>query len=236
MLAETETKTLSAESYVMNTLRLSKCFFLYCGFLSLPGVGYGGAVIEGKVELGDSSKQRRLHRRYSGSSERPAAILTPSPAAVYLEGKFAPEELIPPEAPAVLLQGELQFMPRVLPILVGTSVIFPNEDSTYHNVFSYSSTKRFDLGRYKGVDEPPRQEFDKPGIVKVFCEIHNHMRGTILVLETPYFTVTDSSGNFRLENLPVGEFVLKIWLDDKTHYERSVVLVEGESLNVSFED
>ena len=136
--------------------------------------------------------------------------------------------------PVVLLQKDLRFIPIVMPILVGTKVIFPNEDATYHNVFSYSRVKRFDLGRYRGTEDPPFQIFDQPGVINVFCEIHNHMRSTILVLETPYFALTDSEGRYRLKNLPAGSFVLNAWINERELKSVSVVLKEAEVKTIDF--
>ena len=99
---------------------------------------------------------------------------------------------------------------------------FPNLDDTYHNIFSYSSAKRFDLGRYRSDERPiPSVLFDVAGMVTVRCDIHEHMRAIILVLDTPYFVMSDPAGVYRLEGLPAGQFVLKVWLDSKTTLERA---------------
>ena len=131
-------------------------------------------------------------------------------------------------------QQNLKFLPAVLPVRKGTLVEFPNHDDFYHNVFSYSKPKRFDLGRYQKDEKPAAQLFDKAGVVRLNCEIHSQMRGTILVLDTPHFTRTDTNGNFRLENLPVGKFVLKAWLDEGHILERPVELRDGARLRVDF--
>jgi hypothetical protein len=110
-------------------------------------------------------------------------------------------------------------------VQVGTKVEFPNLDDTFHNIFSYSPAKRFDLGRYRTDEKPvPSVMFDTPGVVVLRCEIHEHMRGVILVLATPHFTVTDLEGRYRLEGLPAGTYRLKIWLDSQTTLERTVQL------------
>ena len=131
-------------------------------------------------------------------------------------------------------QRHFQFAPGILPIRTGTVVEFPNLDDGYHNVFSYSKPKRFDLGRYRKDEKPPSLVFDKPGVVKLFCEIHEHMRGTILVLDTPFFTKTDTAGGYRLEHLPGGKYTLKAWLDEKTVWEQPVELSDSDRLRVDF--
>ena len=122
-----------------------------------------------------------------------------------------------------------------LAVQVGTRVEFPNFDQVYHNVFSYSAAKRFDLGRYRGDERPiPSELFDTVGMVTLRCDIHEHMRALILVLDTPYFVVSDSEGRYRLSHLPAGRFILKAWLDSRTTLERPVELQGGPALRADF--
>ena len=102
------------------------------------------------------------------------------------------------------------FVPHVLAIVAGTTVDFPNDDRTYHNVFSLSKAKSFDLGRY-AAGKSKSVRFDHPGIVRVFCDIHSHMSAFILVFAHRYFAVTDDDGRYRLENVPPGTYVLTVW-------------------------
>ncbi len=127
-----------------------------------------------------------------------------------------------------MAQHHAQFAPGVLPIQVGTTVEFPNLDDFYHNVFSYSKPKHFDLGRYRKDEQPATQLFDKPGVVTLHCEIHEFMRGTILVLDTPHFVRTDAAGRYRLSGLPAGHYLLKAWLNEKTTLEQPVDLPAHE--------
>jgi hypothetical protein len=91
------------------------------------------------------------------------------------------------------------------------------------------------LGRYRSDETPiPTVVFDKPGAVVLHCDIHEHMRAIILVLETPYFQTTDSSGHYRITNLPSGHYTFKAWLNDKTTLEKQVDLKEGATLHVDF--
>src|SRR5256885_13468033 len=99
---------------------------------------------------------------------------------------------------------ENAFTPPVLPIMQGTTVEFPNDDPIFHNVFSLSKTKPFDLGLYKrGTNKSVT--FDQPGLVKVYCNIHEKMIGYIAVLENPYFTLTDKEGKFKIADVPPGK-------------------------------
>lgn len=160
----------------------------------------------------------------------------PPTAVVYLEGKFLTQVTNAPGPTKQVLQQGMQFHPALLAVQTNTAVAFPNADEFYHNVFSYSKPKRFDLGRYRKEDRPaPIVVFDKPGVVKLYCEIHQHMRGAILVLDTPYFTTTQTNGEYRLTNLPTGDYLLKAWADEKHEYEKPVSLKLGETLHVDFD-
>jgi plastocyanin len=162
------------------------------------------------------------------------APTNPPAAVVYLEGDFRSQQNNNSKAPIQMAQKNIAFAPDLLPVLVGTAVEFPNMDDTYHNVFSYSKTKRFDLGRYRKDEKPTAMVFDKPGAVTIHCEIHERMRGTILVLDTPYFQKTDTAGRYRLEHLPAGSYLLKAWVAGDDVRERPMELKAGMTLHVDF--
>ena len=106
-------------------------------------------------------------------------------------------------------RGE-QFVPRVLAITVGTTVDFPNNDAKFHNVFSLSRTKSFDLGRYPA-GQSKSVRFDRAGIVRVFCDIHSHMSASILVFAHPFFAVTDDDGRYAIPSIPAGTYSVMAW-------------------------
>jgi hypothetical protein len=115
------------------------------------------------------------------------------------------------------------FVPHLLTVAAGTVVDFPNNDSTYHNVFSISKTKRFDLGRYaRGHSKSVR--FDTPGIVRVFCDIHSHMSAFVLVFNHPYFATTDADGRYRIGGVPPGSYNVVAWHEGQIRDTRSVVI------------
>jgi plastocyanin len=107
-------------------------------------------------------------------------------------------------------QRNEQFVPHVLAIVAGTMVDFPNNDRTYHNVFSLSKAKSFDLGRY-AAGGSRSVAFNRPGIVRVFCDIHSHMSAFILVFAHRYFAVTDDDGRYRLDGVPPGTYTVAVW-------------------------
>ena len=126
------------------------------------------------------------------------------------------------------------FVPHVLAIVAGTTVDFPNNDRTYHNVFSLSKTKTFDLGRY-AAGRSKAIRFDKPGIVRVFCDIHSHMSAFILVFAHRYFSVSDEEGSYRLENVPPGAYNVVAWSESAPLESRRVVVPDaGGDVEVNF--
>lgn len=119
-------------------------------------------------------------------------------------------------------QQNLTFIPHVLPIPVGATVQFPNNDKVDHNVFSLSRTKKFNLGSYKP-GQSQNVVFDKPGIVELRCDVHAEMLAYIMVMKNPYFAVTDAQGHFTIPDaryleshgisgiadLPAGDYAIK---------------------------
>jgi len=200
--------------------------------LALPAAALAEAAAEGRVELAKPVHAPVMNKRYGIVAY--GGVLSPFPpvAVIYLEGPF-PRPAAPPGAQ--MTQKNLMFLPWLLPVQVGTRVEFPNLDDTYHNIFSYSPAKRFDLGRYRSDERPiPSVVFDTPGLVTLRCDIHEHMRALILVLDTPHFVVSDAQGRYRLGGLPPGRFVLKAWIDSRTTLERPVVLEDGRTLRADF--
>ena len=121
----------------------------------------------------------------------------------------APARAVAPRRSAIRQRGET-FLPRVVAVPVGSFVDFPNDDPIYHNVFSLSRARTFNLGRYpKGESRAVR--FDKAGLVKVFCDIHSHMTATVYVFNHPWFTAPAAEGSFELTGLPVGDLQITAW-------------------------
>jgi plastocyanin len=134
---------------------------------------------------------------------------------------------------AVMDQRNQTFVPWVIAVPVGTTVDFPNSDSTFHNVFSLSKARRFDLGRYpRGQARSVR--FDRPGVVRVFCEIHSHMNAYILVFAHRYFATTDAAGRYRIAGIPKGDYRLVLWHDGREREVRPVRLEEGAAVEADF--
>lgn len=130
-------------------------------------------------------------------------------AAVFLESAAA-ARAVQPLAHAEIAQAKKAFSPSVLVVPVGTPVAFPNRDTVRHHVYSFSPAKRFELKLYLGTPTNPVL-FDKPGIVVLGCNIHDQMLAHVVVVETPWYGLTDAAGNVSLRDVPAGAYRLRTW-------------------------
>lgn len=197
----------------------------------------------GAARNGTISGRVELRRAQVPTVRRPGVADLGTPAVqpsaerqmsvVYLE--TAPRGAFDQNEPArvVMDQRNETFVPHVLAITTGTTVDFPNSDRIYHNVFSLSKTRQFDLGRY-AVGRSKSVRFDRSGIVRVFCDIHSHMSAFILVFSHPFFSVTDPAGRYRIENVPPGSYTLVAWNEGVTAESRTITVTDGGSTEVDF--
>ena len=145
-----------------------------------------------------------------------------------IEGRFvAPRQL------AVMNQKGLRFIPHVLAVQVGTTVVFPNADVVWHNVFSISEAKRFNLGMF-GRGTIRQMTFDKPGVVELLCNVHLEMDAFIVVVKNPYFAQTSSNGGYQIAGVPAGRHRLRCWRERLPLQEQDVVVPENGSVTVDF--
>ena len=205
------------------------------GALALvPAAPASAAAIQGRVDV----------QRPAPSVERRPSVgdigMAPMPdradrrrSIVYLEtaprGAFETRE----GGRVAMEQRNETFVPHVLAVATGTTVDFPNLDRTYHNVFSLSKENRFDLGRYaRGYSKSVR--FDRPGVVRVFCDIHSHMSAFIVVFGHRFFAATDDQGRYRIEEVPPGTYTLVVWNDGQTRESREVRVPDQGAVEVDF--
>ena len=187
--------------------------------------------IEGMLRGRDLSR----YDRYSHSLSKPTEPYRISEkAVVYIDSVQGDGLAKPPDVHPQLIQRDLLFRPLVLPVIVGTTVDFPNKDDLFHNVFSYSGPKEFDLGRYpKG--QKKSVTFDTPGIVSVYCDIHSYMSATILVLGHPFFASPDDDGDYSISRVPPGKYKLSFWYGRKKVETRKITVRAGETTTMNFE-
>lgn len=203
--------------------------------------GHAG-VIRGTVKLPATANAARARQAYPG---RAGSMLRDSgPDRGRVSDAIVAVERIPaavesslaalPRSVPRLAQKNQTFAPRVLAVAVGTTVDFPNLDPIFHNVFSVSPGRRFDLGKY------PRGHsrsvvFNRTGLVEVYCDIHADMAAFVLVLPNHAFAQADERGNFELPDLPAGDYGLRLWHPDLPEIRRAVVVPAEGGVEVQIE-
>jgi plastocyanin len=150
---------------------------------------------------------------------------------VYLETAAAPP---PSPVAASLVQKNQRFDPRLVIVPMGSTVSFPNADPIFHNVFSLSPAREFDLGYYPA-GETREVLFDQPGIVQVYCHLHSDMNAAIVVVPTQWYSQPDASGDFAFANLPAGNYRVTVWHRAAGFFLREVKLSDRGTAELSFE-
>jgi plastocyanin len=190
-------------------------------------------AITGVVPLPKRPAGRIAVEKYTGSISGKVAPPPALKAGVWLEGPGTQPVAAP--AQAVLAQQGYQFAESLTIVPVGARVEFPNRDNEYHNIQSFSRVKRFDLGRYKKDETPvPVETFDKPGFVRLGCEIHDHMSAAILVVDSRWWALTDAKGSFRLTGITPGTYTLHAQVDEKTRWSVPITVQAGKTATAGF--
>lgn len=228
---------------------LSACSILMAASFALgqntddPGAIRGQVLITrddheellGRQRIAGRYLSRSARSPESTASMKPERYTIPEKTVIYLEPDESIRERVASisSARVILDQRDLMFYPHVLPLQQGTTVVFPNNDDVYHNVFSYSKPRQFDLGRYpQGHFRTIR--FDTPGIVRIYCDIHAHMNAVILVLDNPYFTSPDESGNYSIPEVPAGNYTVHFWYGRNLVESREIEVKPGSILTLNF--
>jgi plastocyanin len=229
--------------FFQSTIPISMRFFLEPIVLvamcapALAGTIVGNVSAEGKVDADNDPTANGAYgnRKYKFAEKVDYSAM--HDFVVYVEGSSGTNNVATNSTQVTttrVAQEDAMFSPHVLPIMVGTTVEWPNNDTIYHNVFSMSDAKQFDLGLYKGNPPDKKIAFDKPGRVDVFCSIHSNMHCIILVLENPYFAATDEDGNYKIPNVPPGTYKLKAWHERLPSDEKEIVVPTNGEVKVNF--
>ena len=189
--------------------------------------------------------------RVTGTVKLTLAASTPSMASAYERRSVGPRPKAQPELPNVIIffadlpgskaaprpasiaQKDEQFVPHVVAVTAGSAVAFPNDDPFFHNVFSLSRGASFNLGRYPS-GKSRSQTFTRPGIVKVFCEIHSHMSAVVRVFDHEWFTIPADDGSFAMSEVPPGEHTLVAWHERIGERREKVTIRAGAVTNINF--
>jgi plastocyanin len=211
----------------MKTVKYSKIIkfslfsaWLIFSFLSSSAFLHSGGSEGGTATLAGTVKVYRA--RHSGD------------VVVYLEGEDLKKEFPPPEKHSKLDQKNLVFIPRVLPILKGTTVDFLNSDDVQHNVFAPGKVEKFNLGTW-GLGGVKDYTFNKPGEVVILCNVHSEMVAYIIILENPCFAKTDEKGNFKLENVLPGTYKVRTWHEKMKSDPQEISVSDGETKEIHLE-
>lgn len=203
------------------------------GATQTVAVRVAGGSLRGRVIVPDSVMiaPRPL---VSGLAGMPHDVVDRRRVVVYLEPTPALMAVQTMPTRSRMDQRDERFVPRLLAITTGSTVEFPNNDTTFHNVFSLSRPRTFDLGRY-----PPGKNgairFDRPGIVPVFCDIHSHMSAYILVFTHPFFAISDEGGRYSIADIPAGSYAVSVWSELGQSPSRRVTIGVDSPVEADFE-
>ena len=180
-----------------------------------------------------ASRQFKFAERVNYDEMHDFVVYIDGPMQTNIAAPDKPLQIVTSRPSSVSQRGAM-FEPHVLPVMKGTQVQFPNNDEIYHNVFSFSEPKQFDLGLYKKDDPIESVRFDKTGRVDVFCSIHSRMNCIVLVLDNPYFASTDKRGRYSIRNVPPGTYKLKAWHERLPSLTKEINVSETGETNVDF--
>jgi plastocyanin len=172
-----------------------------CGWLTTVAFPQSFSAVTGRVNVVTSERSQR-------ADNAPGVVVWLTPLS---DNGTNPAGARQPARPEIV-QRNKRFETRVLVVERGTVVGFPNKDPFFHNVFSFFEGKRFDLGLYEA-NSTKSVRFDKVGVSFIFCNIHPQMSATVVVVDTPHFTLLSSPGNFQLPQVPPGRYQLGIWAE-----------------------
>jgi len=197
--------------------------------LRASGIHAKTGAIEGRIASRPEPPSKTADR-YVNDAGEPREIPR-IPAIVRIDGPVPAAQPASPSGPLELAQLGEAFSQLMLVVPVGAAVRFPNGDPVFHNVFSYSKPKRFDLGRYRR-GESKTVTFDRAGYVKVLCEVHKWMRAAIVVVDNPYYAVVPEDGRFRIDGVPAGRYRVLIEYFDRRSQAAEVDVPEGGSVRL----
>jgi plastocyanin len=211
---------------------MSRALFVFT-FLVMNAAAMAGGTVQGALTV-EAMKPAPARPGYvAPQTKKPVQRPDTAPAIVYLERDDEKYPRTRTGETVKIRQEGYQFRPPMVAVQAGAQVTFPNMDDEFHNVFSYSKAKRFDLGRFRKDEGSPAVLFDKPGVVKIYCEIHQHMRCFVVVLDTPWFATTDAGGKFTLKNVPPGEYWLRVFQPSEKLLQERVTVTDGKTTTIN---
>jgi plastocyanin len=239
----------------VNKIPTTRAFGLFVVAATLTvtqAVPVHAAGIEGTIVIKKKLTKRRVTAQvpmyergpaveFGADSEEDPLAFERSRVAVYLEGQFPaqPAAKTVVQVPAakaaiqVMEQTKRRFSPELLVVQAGSKVSFPNNDPIFHNVFSLSGPKTFDLGNYPKGDTRV-VAFPEPGIVYVNCHLHSNMTATIVVAPNRWHARADPDGHFELPDVPPGKYTIVAWHKAAGFFRQPVIVSANRDEHVEF--
>jgi plastocyanin len=220
------------------TMRLAATIALMAALISVPAsvdtpaLAQAAGRVTGSVKLTLAASAPSTAGAYERRSVGPRPKPQPELRNVVIYFADLPASKLAPR-PASIAQKDEQFVPHVVAITTGSSVAFPNDDPFFHNVFSLSRGATFNLGRYPS-GQSRSQVFKRPGIVKVFCEIHSHMSAVVRVFDHEWFTIPAGDGSFSIDDVPPGDHTLVAWHERIGERRDKVTIRPGSATTINF--
>ena len=217
---------------------------LVLGILAAVAVGSSAQEITGTVLIKKrltkpsvttsvSVYQRGAAVKLGGDTAEDPIAYEESRVVVYLEGALPADDGEGAPSQPQVQQLNRRFVPDLVVVPVGSQVSFPNMDPIFHNVYSLSKAKSFDLGSYdKG--ETRKVLFTKPGIVEVYCHLHPNMAATVVVTPNRFYAKPDHTGQYRIEGVPPGSYTLVAWHKTAGFFRKSIVIEPGHGASADF--
>lgn len=207
--------------------------------IALPAQAITGNVLIKKkltrpsVTASVSVYQRGTAVKLGKDAEQDPIAYERSRVVIYLEGP-APDGGSPsPATPLQIQQLDRRFVPDLLVVAVGSTVSFPNMDPIFHNIYSLSKPKSFDLGNYdKG--QTRRITFAKPGIVDIYCHLHPNMQATVVIAPSRWFAQPDRNGQYRIADVPPGKYTLVAWHKSAGFFRKTIIVEDGRDATADF--
>ena len=211
----------------------SAVFVFLTSFTSAVMAAPQTGAVTGTVPQKARPQGRIAVEKYTGTISGKVAKPAPPRAGVWIEGPGVRANQS--STPLVMAQEGYQFAQSLMVVPRGATVAFPNNDNDYHDIYSLSRGNKFNVNRYKKGENPvPVAVFKNPGFVLLNCEIHEHMKAAILVVDSPWYGVTDTNGKFTLKGIPAGTYTLRAQLDKETQWSVPVLIVAGKTITADF--
>jgi plastocyanin len=221
----------------LRSVLLNCCIFAVAAYLPAQAIT-GTIVIKRKLTKPSVTPSVSLYQR--GTTVMLGKDVDQDPIAyersrvvIYLEGPAVAAQNTVDSSPPQVQQLNRRFMPDLVVVPAGSTVAFPNMDPIFHNIYSLSKPRSFDLGNYdKG--QTRKVTFPKPGIVEIYCHLHPNMQATVVITPNRWFTRPDRNGQYRIPDVPPGQYTLVAWHKSAGFFRKAIVIDSAHDATADF--